>query len=64
MKKGMKIFLGTYGKKQETKDTDAPKEEPKDLLMSVRYSIKTKDPYTKEGLSKLLSSVFAPFLSS
>jgi hypothetical protein len=32
--------------------------------MSIRYSIKTDDAYTKENVKTLLDSVFAPFLTS
>jgi len=50
-------------KKEEKNEWGEEKEEKKDIFMSIRYSISTKDSYVKENLTTILNSVFAPFLS-
>ena len=64
IKKWMNYIWWGGAKKEEKKEGEEKKEEPKDLLMSIWYSIETADPYAKEWLTTLLNSVFAPFLSS
>lgn len=56
-------YLWWGGQKKKEEATEE-KEISKDLFMSMRYTIQTEDPYMKESLTTLLSSVFAPFLAS
>ena len=55
------LWRGGAKKKEESPENPALEQ---DLLMSIWYSIQTKDAYMKESINGLLNSVFAPFLAS
>ena len=59
-----KVFSYLWWGSQKKEESGETKEAPKDLFMSIWYSIQTQDAYMKENLNALLNSVFAPFLSS
>ena len=59
-----KVFSYLWWGSQKKDESGETKETPKDLFMSIWYSIQTQDAYMKENLNALLNSVFAPFLSS
>ena len=56
-------YLWRGGERKKEESSESPNLE-QDLLMSIWYSIQTKDVYIKENISSLLNSVFAPFLAN
>lgn len=70
LQQSIKAFTGVisylWKVKDEKKDAEAKEEsKPKsDLFMNISYMIESEDLYMKEGLQKILDSVFAPFLAS